>query len=505
MTISTLDSHEAAPPMLDVLANGATVASVQTEKGRGLPDSLWESEGKSAEYTVELPAMGSGRVIAIRSVTGSWIALDSVNIRPMPEAWEVWRHIPQYWAKWILAVSLMALALYILPVAGRELQKSPIIKKAFFGVAMALSTLALAEGMAAIFFHYTKDRFSFYDFSSYLLDGKTATRLAKSYDRQLGWRPLYQTPFGERPRPVEYPTGFMATFGDSFTHCDQVDDDETWETYLAARLNKNVYNFGVGGYGTDQAYLAFKRHWPKVKTKVAALCLVPENISRVANVYRKFYYPATKGAMAKPRFIMEDGKLKLIPNPVENAGEIKKLGDPAFLEKIGRNDFWYIYNQRDYPVFGFPYLKIFLNKRFWLEVYYLKGNKQIDDMIARPAHLQDIWRSREVDVLFGIFDAFVADARAMGVEPVIAVLPTKDEAEYYWAEKRGSFPVEKITAYCGEKGYRVFNGVEGMARNARNQDDIDSYFIGHASPLGNRLVAEAFYEYLKNAGLVTPG
>ena len=49
------------------------------------------------------------------------------------------------------------------------------------------------------------------------------------------------------------------TYGDSFTHCDQVSDGETWQEVLAAHLCEPLRNFGVGGYSVYQAYLRMKR------------------------------------------------------------------------------------------------------------------------------------------------------------------------------------------------------------------------------------------------------
>jgi hypothetical protein len=48
------------------------------------------------------------------------------------------------------------------------------------------------------------------------------------------------------------------TFGDSFTHCDQVSDGETWQEYLAHHIREPVINFGVGGYSVYQAFLRMK-------------------------------------------------------------------------------------------------------------------------------------------------------------------------------------------------------------------------------------------------------
>lgn len=45
------------------------------------------------------------------------------------------------------------------------------------------------------------------------------------------------------------------TYGDSFTHCDQVNDRETWQEYLAAHLLEPIRNFGRGGGSVYETYL----------------------------------------------------------------------------------------------------------------------------------------------------------------------------------------------------------------------------------------------------------
>ena len=45
------------------------------------------------------------------------------------------------------------------------------------------------------------------------------------------------------------------TYGNSFTQCHQVSDNETWQEVLAAHLQEPVRNFGIGGWSVYQAYL----------------------------------------------------------------------------------------------------------------------------------------------------------------------------------------------------------------------------------------------------------
>jgi hypothetical protein len=44
------------------------------------------------------------------------------------------------------------------------------------------------------------------------------------------------------------------TYGNSFTQCHQVSDHKTWQEYLVAHWGEPVRNFGMGGFGTFQAY-----------------------------------------------------------------------------------------------------------------------------------------------------------------------------------------------------------------------------------------------------------
>jgi hypothetical protein len=107
-----------------------------------------------------------------------------------------------------------------------------------------------------------------------------------TFDRDLGWVLCDSV----RPRSVDGSKGFYSyeqdgarkvvnfpdrpcrihTYGNSFTHCDQVSDGETWQEYLAAHLQEPIRNYGVGGYGVYQAY----RRMLKVEKKSPAQYII---------------------------------------------------------------------------------------------------------------------------------------------------------------------------------------------------------------------------------------
>jgi hypothetical protein len=49
------------------------------------------------------------------------------------------------------------------------------------------------------------------------------------------------------------------TYGNSFTQCQQVSDDETWQERLAAHFGEPIRNFGCGGHGFNQAFRRMMR------------------------------------------------------------------------------------------------------------------------------------------------------------------------------------------------------------------------------------------------------
>lgn len=80
--------------------------------------------------------------------------------------------------------------------------------------------------------------------NSMLRDGVDGSRTISTAQQDASRTPHMYT---ERPCRIN-------TYGNSFTQCHQVSDGETWQEYLAAHFGEPIRNYGVGGYGTYQAY-----------------------------------------------------------------------------------------------------------------------------------------------------------------------------------------------------------------------------------------------------------
>jgi len=356
--------------------------------------------------------------------------------------------------------------------------------------------LVLLEAGACVFFHLARDRFAFADPTQYVLDPARAAGLEPHFDATLGWTHRYPTRYQERPRPSDFGRPFLASFGDSYTHCDEVADGETWQTYLADAQQADVYNFGVGGYGPDQALLRYRLVSRQLTTPVVSLGFVLENINRVVNRYRPFYYPETGIPLTKPRFVLERGALVLLPNPLATAADVRRLSDPAFVHAIGARDFWYA--SADLPRLGFPYTQLLVSPALWQQA--LEGGRaQRSEINERPA--RNLWKDADArGLLLAILDAFVSEATSSGSRALILVLPGKPNVE----ARRAGRPIpgfEPVRRHCAERGYACFDGVAALAGTP---EPTAALFRpgGHLSPRGNRALAAALRSWLRSSHLL---
>jgi hypothetical protein len=109
----------------------------------------------------------------------------------------------------------------------------------------------------------------------------------------------------------------IALVGDSFTFCEDVAFEDSWGYRLEKRLGPEfeVLNFGVPGYGVDQAYLRYEKDVRAWKPKIVILNFIAHDIERTMTVYTSLNYPHWDMPFSKPRFILNDGNLKSLNLP----------------------------------------------------------------------------------------------------------------------------------------------------------------------------------------------
>ncbi len=297
----------------------------------------------------------------------------------------------------------------------------------------------------------------------------------------------------ERLTCTHFDSTLISSYGDSFTYCANVPNDQTWQTFLARKLGTNVLNFGVGGYGTDQAALKHDSH-NTVKASITLLGILPENINRIVNIYRPFYMYNDSLRLTKPMFMKQASGIQLIPNPIQRASDIAKLHDLAFLEKLGDLDYWFQFDKK-LPPLGFPWTFSLLN---WSEPVLNQLMLHVPASLSGDTKRRYHWNLFEepgpCEIMAHVVDLFVSNCRKRNSIPIVIFMPHKD----YISELRsyGLNRIEPIKQFMVKREYLFIDAIEAMAELKPSRAELDGWYEGHATSEGNRILADILADYL---------
>ncbi|WP_265112194.1 hypothetical protein [Halosolutus halophilus] len=134
----------------------------------------------------------------------------------------------------------------------------------------------------------------------------------------------------------------VSTYGDSYCFCREVNNDETFQNYMARELDTHVANYGGGNYGLDQALMRLKRKYPEDPTDYVFMVVTASSIARILSVW-KHYQEFGNILAVKPRYVMEDGELRRIESPVDAKEDLLDLESKAdFLREYDFHyDHWF--------------------------------------------------------------------------------------------------------------------------------------------------------------------
>jgi hypothetical protein len=274
--------------------------------------------------------------------------------------------------------------------------------------------------------------------------GHAPVATGREIDSKLGWtNPVGRTVIGDvvmhgsaqrlrgtRTYARVKPPGIrrIEVFGDSFAFGSEVDDDSTYSVMLERALpSAEVLDFGVPGYGLDQALLRFRAEGPPFAPDVVVIGLVSTLLPRDAASFTFWY---------KPYFVLDgDGQLLLrgspVPGVVEAARDLDRGSRIVDVLRMLR------------PV---PY--------------------QNDDALDRA-----------------LLSAFVSDVRAAGARPVIVLYPTFMEYAH------GSSCANLFRAICAATRAECADTSAAFAEAYARGVDLTAGV--HFSAAGHRIVADA--------------
>jgi len=284
----------------------------------------------------------------------------------------------------------------------------------------------------------------------------------------------------------------VATFGDSLTHCDDVANADTWQAFMTeSDPALEVINFGVGGFGLDQSYLRYQSEGVPYQPHFVFIGFMSENIRRNVNVFRGFYLPEGQMPLTKPRFDIGPGGLKLLPNPMPRLADYQSLLDSpkTTLESLGRNDDIFAVRYRSGPFDWSPTVRLVKLVKEKLVRRYI-GDGIIDGNEYNTS-------SRAFHVTTGIFDSFYQESIDNNSVPVIVIFPTQSDISTYL--KNGTTRYAPLTAYLRSKEYRFVDLMEVLVAGVDDKYGVQDLFVGHYSPMANKIVAKELLEYVSEA------
>lgn len=191
------------------------------------------------------------------------------------------------------------------------------------GYAVIVVLLLSALELVSLFFLSTESDFILYRvYNPWMPTKERFDSYAATRDPALGWpkktdHGTVLTAAGARRSPANDALGAanacVSIYGDSFAYSSGVDDARAWSNILAQRLGCRVDNFGVGGYGVDQAVMRFAQN-AHDKADLTILAIYPDDLLRNLNQWR---YLITGDTVLefKPSFRVEGNELVSVPPP----------------------------------------------------------------------------------------------------------------------------------------------------------------------------------------------
>ncbi|WP_435551451.1 hypothetical protein [Natrinema sp. CGMCC1.2065] len=312
----------------------------------------------------------------------------------------------------------------------------------------------------------------------------------------------------------------VSTYGDSYCFCREVDDDETFQHYLAQELDTHVANYGGGNYGLDQALMRLKRQYPEDPTDHVCMVVTASSIARILSVW-KHYQEFGNILAVKPRYVLEDGELERIESPVDEKEELLDLESKAdFLREYDFHyDHWFE------PHFATrPYTADFLAKNEHVRYAAYTAGKDLERRLGRSipgidfdlAQTQSALRlerprvryhERLFDTHEALFDALIAEfvdyADKRDFEPTFVMVQQLRYATY--EAEHG--PIYGDLLERLDERYDDLTTIDMATHLSPDDGDVESLYVergegGHYSPETNAEIAQVLAEALEQRAVV---
>jgi hypothetical protein len=261
----------------------------------------------------------------------------------------------------------------------------------------------------------------------------------------------------------------LAIVGDSFTFGIGVPFESSWGAQLEYRMadTVEVLNFGVNGYGIDQAYLRYTRDAKPLHPDIVMLGFISWDFPRVLHVY-PFVGSDWQIPFAKPRFDIQGEVIEPVNVPLmapSNLFDLPTVTSLPFLEY----EPGFVADEWDWKWYHRSTLVRYLVSRFprW----------------PNPSPVSSEAAMGVINVV--ILDRFVREVEAAGAIPLLVYLPSLSDFDEDESQKRNW---DLVRSRMRDKGLSFSDLTACM-----KQDDYRALFLRgdpHYSAEGNARAAE---------------
>lgn len=309
----------------------------------------------------------------------------------------------------------------------------------------------------------------------------------------LGWGPRVDasglvTALSPRPPVADAAPPCVSAYGDSFTFGSEVADDHSYPHQLGLRLGCAVANYGVGGYGSDQALMLYRAQRRLDAAPTVILGHVSENILRNVNQYRALLYPGPGQEMSfKPAFTLSGSRLQQVPPPVASADDLDRfVRDPD--AALALDAF------RARPRRGFPYL--FALARWGAGDFHVRAFVSGQPRHApfySPAH-----PAHALALTTAILETFAREAQLNGQQPLLLLIPVG--ADFTYQRRTGRWPDEPLYRALADAGLPVLHAGPALAARLGDENPCSLFgnCSGHFNDRGNQWLAELVDAFVRD-------
>jgi hypothetical protein len=256
-----------------------------------------------------------------------------------------------------------------------------------------------------------------------------------------------------------------------------------------------VGNYGVGGYGTDQAYLRFVKN-TRDSAKIVILGIFPENVLRNVNRYRYFLDARTVFSL-KPRFVLENDHLRLVELPVWNQEQF--LAATQYPEKSFEHETFLPDSEYGPVSLAFPYS--------WRAIQLLLSERARSAMLGHTSwevFYKDDHPTQALKITAEIAELFAKTGRSRGQTPLVIIYPTARSFKQF--KDTGIIITRPLLENLERRSIPYLDLHEGFGKRVEKQRFCElltqiTSCGGHFNPAGNAMVSEIVYEHLVNMRL----